>query len=67
MNAEIAFQAKKYRGKLVCWYKTSHPLLVLKPVKVERVHVNPDISLYRKVLSENEVQRIKEIALPMVG
>lgn len=52
---------------MLCWYKTSHPLLVLKPAKMERVHVNPDIFLFRKVLNIKEVQRIKELALPVVG
>ena len=31
------------------------------------MHIDPDIFLFRHVLNEKEVQRIKELALPVVG
>eukprot|EP00795_Rhopilema_esculentum_P013260 gene13260-4092_t len=58
---------KRHKRKLVCWCDSWHPRLKLKPAKVERVYVNPDVLLFRAVLSDNEVQRIKELALPMLN
>jgi len=59
--------ARELKRKLLCWYKRSHPLLVLKPARIEKVHINPDIFLFRHVLNEKEVQRIKELALPVLN
>ena len=36
------------------------------PLKVERVWVAPEVLLYRNILSDNEMKRIKELALPRV-
>ena len=60
------FQPKRHLKKLSCWYKKSHPLLVLSPAKIEQVYVYPEMYLYRNVLSDKELQRIKDLALPMV-
>eukprot|EP00794_Sanderia_malayensis_P017572 gene17572-19324_t len=59
--------ARKHHKKLLCWYKKSHPRLFLKPAKVERIYVKPEILLFRNVAEDKDLQRIKDVALPMLS
>ena len=50
-----------------CWYKSKDPVLRLKPQKVERIWMNPQIYLLRDIITDNEIAMIKEQALPNVS
>lgn len=39
---------------------------MLRPAKFERVFVKPEIILMRKILTESEMNKIKELASPRV-
>ena len=42
-------------------------MLLLKPAKIERVWVNPEVFMLRGMLSENMIDKIKNAASPMVS
>lgn len=52
--------------KLKCWYKKNNPMLLLKPAKIERVWVHPEVFMLRGMLSENMIDKIKNAASPML-
>jgi len=47
-----------------CWYRNKHPLLMIKPQKVERIWVNPEIFLFHDLLREDQSAWIKKTAHP---
>lgn len=54
------------KGK--CFYSTSggNPILILAPVKVEVIYKDPDIVMFHDVISDKEIEIIKELATPNV-
>ncbi len=54
--------------KLTCYYYSSgnNPRLIIQPVKVEVVYLNPNIYMLRDILSEREMERLKELGGPAV-
>lgn len=53
---------------LGCRYTTGHhPFLILQPVKVEQVSIEPLIAIYHDVISDDEINTIKKLALPKVA
>ncbi|CAI7999257.1 Prolyl 4-hydroxylase subunit alpha-2 [Geodia barretti] len=59
---------KEYDSELTCFYYDNHrtPSLVIRPVKVEVVFHKPRIFMLRGILSEREMDRLKELAGPIV-
>ena len=47
---------------LFCSYYTPHPQFILKPLKHEQVFHDPKLDLYHNILSEVEIEHIKELA-----
>ena len=39
---------------------------MLKPVKVEMLNLNPDLHLFRDVITDSEVELVKKLAKPQV-
>ncbi|XP_039751146.1 prolyl 4-hydroxylase subunit alpha-1 isoform X1 [Pararge aegeria] len=57
--------SKEISKKLFCRYLTeNHPFLKLAPVKMEYMYLNPDIMVFHEVLSDLEIEHIKEMAKP---
>lgn len=54
--------------KLVCFYFTNRrkPRLLLRPAKVEVVYPRPKIFVFRDLLSEREMARLRELAQPLL-
>jgi prolyl 4-hydroxylase len=52
--------------KLICFYYNNHntPGLILRPIKVEVMHLKPRVWGFKDFLSESEMTRLKEIAQP---
>ncbi|XP_065186802.1 prolyl 4-hydroxylase subunit alpha-1-like [Sycon ciliatum] len=50
----------------VCFYSNRNrtPRLILRPAKVEVAWVKPTVLLYRDIVSESEINRLKELATP---
>ncbi|XP_041364438.1 prolyl 4-hydroxylase subunit alpha-1-like [Gigantopelta aegis] len=60
--------AIKDEHRLKCRFETNnHPLLMIRPVKLEEVHLKPWIVLYHDFLSDAEIETIKTIALPRLN
>ena len=54
-------------SRLKCYYSRGHhPFLLLQPVKVEQVSLEPFIVVYHDVISDNEINKIQEMAKPEV-
>lgn len=60
------FQSHKERDKLTCYYKNNLPTLLLKPIKVERLNLDPDLYLLHDALTDKETEHVKKMARPQV-
>ncbi|XP_067948072.1 prolyl 4-hydroxylase subunit alpha-1-like [Watersipora subatra] len=60
--------ANPYKHDLKCYYSTSdgNPLLLLAPVKVEELYKSPDILLYHDVISDGEIEMVKNLSTPIL-
>lgn len=52
------------QSKMLCWYYSGTPRLKIRPAKFERVFLKPEIIIMRQVLTETEMNKIKELASP---
>ena len=53
--------------KLKCYHDTRNdPWFKLQPVKVEQVHISPDIFLFHDIITKAELDDIKKTAGPLV-
>ena len=54
--------------KLKCYHDTRNdPWFSLQPVKVEQVHIAPDIFLFHDIITKAELDDIKKTAGPLVS
>lgn len=45
----------------------NHPFLTIAPIKTEQVYIKPDIFVFHKVISDDEIEEIKQMAKPRVS
>ncbi|XP_068697453.1 prolyl 4-hydroxylase subunit alpha-1-like isoform X1 [Montipora foliosa] len=50
--------------KLTCYFFNEHPLLLLKPAKIELANLKPNIYLIHDVIRDSDIEFIKELAMP---
>ncbi|XP_020626384.1 prolyl 4-hydroxylase subunit alpha-1-like [Orbicella faveolata] len=50
--------------KLTCYYYNKHPLLAIKPVKIEIASLNPHIYLLHDIIRDEDIEFIKDLAAP---
>ncbi|XP_068632632.1 prolyl 4-hydroxylase subunit alpha-1-like [Battus philenor] len=49
--------------RLKCSYLSdNHPFLKLGPIKMEQVYIAPDVIMFHQVISDDEIEHIKELA-----
>ncbi|KAL3876586.1 hypothetical protein ACJMK2_034417 [Sinanodonta woodiana] len=61
-------QEYKHKHKLVCRYRDNkNPLLLLQPVKEEEVYLDPWLVIFHDVISDRELNVIKQLAVPKLG
>ncbi|XP_073949033.1 prolyl 4-hydroxylase subunit alpha-1-like [Choristoneura fumiferana] len=54
--------------RLRCRYLTEHhPFLLLAPLKVEQMYIQPDVYVFHEVISDEEIESIKNLSLPRVA
>ncbi|CAH2076657.1 unnamed protein product, partial [Iphiclides podalirius] len=59
---EIPSEMKK---KLKCSYLTeNHPFLKLAPIKMEQMYIEPDVVVFHEVMSDEEIEHLKDMARP---
>ena len=51
----------------MCYNFNKHPLLLLKPVKIEMASLKPDIYLLHDIIRDSDIEFIKDLAAPRVG
>lgn len=60
-------QSPAAEANLRCRYTTNNvPFLRIAPLKLEEISLDPYIVVYRKVLSDKEINKIKELSQPKV-
>ncbi|CAI2350753.1 unnamed protein product [Caenorhabditis sp. 36 PRJEB53466] len=65
-RGEIPPVEEKWRNKLKCYLKRDKPFLKLAPIKVEILRFDPLAVLFKNVISDSEIEVIKELASPML-
>lgn len=53
--------------KLTCHYARHHPTLLISPIKVEQVYLDPPMSIFYDVLTPSQMAKVKELGEPRVG
>ncbi|ESO12774.1 hypothetical protein HELRODRAFT_184843 [Helobdella robusta] len=51
---------------LTCQYKRHKPMFYLAPLKEELMYFDPPIAIYHDAISEKEMQKVKDLAMPML-
>ena len=50
-----------------CRYIRYHPLLTIAPIKEEQISDNPAIWLFHDVITDNQIETMKNLALPKLN
>lgn len=58
----------KVEARLRCRYFTNNnnPYLILGPIKEEEAYLNPRLVVYHDVISDREIETVKQLAQPRV-
>lgn len=59
-------QTTATQSKLTCYYKNDRPFLRIAPIKVERLNMEPEVLLFKQVLTDSEIDLLKRISGPNV-
>ena len=59
-------QSQAEMDKLTCYYYNKHPLLVIRPVKIEMASFKPNIYLLHDIIRDEDIEFIKDLAAPRV-
>lgn len=52
---------------LTCYYYKNLPTILLRPVKVELLNLDPDLYLFHDVITDKEIEHVKKLARPQVS
>ena len=64
----MCVQSHAVLAQFKCWYDSrQQPYLILMPIKVEQQSIEPAIYTFHDILNEEEIEKIKEIAKPLVS
>ncbi|CAL2040601.1 unnamed protein product [Caenorhabditis brenneri] len=63
-RGEIPPVEEKWKNKLRCYLKRDKPFLKIAPIKVEILRYDPLAVLFKNVISDSEIEVIKELASP---
>lgn len=65
----LSFQPSQHRNpSLYCSYETNdNPYLIFQPAKREIVQLQPYVALYHGFISDDEAEKIKDLAAPWVS
>ncbi|KAM7437418.1 hypothetical protein ABFA07_012971 [Porites harrisoni] len=57
-------KSQKERDKLFCYYHNDRPEILLKPVKVEMINLDPNLYLFHDVVTDQEINHVIKLARP---
>ena len=63
----LSTQSQRERDKLFCYYSNSRPEILLKPVKVEMINLDPNLYLFHDVVTDQEINHVIKLARPKVS
>ena len=63
----LSTQSQKESDKLFCYYHNDRPEILLKPVKVEMINLDPSLYLFHDVVTDKEIKHIIKLARPKVS
>ena len=63
----LSTQSQEERDKLFCYYDNNRPEILLKPVKVEMINLDPNLSLFHDVVTDQEINHVIKLARPKVS
>ena len=63
----LSTQSQKERDKLFCYYYNDRPEILLKPVKVEMINLDPNLYLFHDVVTDQEINHVIKLARPKVS
>lgn len=55
------------KHKLTCRYARHHPSLYISPIKEEMVHLDPPIRVFYNVLTQKQMDKVKELGYPLLS
>jgi len=53
--------------RFTCQYRRHHPLFYIRPLKEEVMHLHPRVVIFRDLLSDRDIAKVKELATPRVS
>ena len=63
----LSIQSQEQRDKLFCYYDNNRPGILLKPVKVEIINLDPILYLFHDVVTDKEINHVIKLARPKVS
>ena len=61
------YQTSAEEKNLKCYLTNNgHPLLLMQPVRVEVFHEKPFVAMFHNLMSDSEMELLKELAAPIV-
>ena len=63
----LSIQSQEERDKLFCYYDNNRPEILLKPVKVEIINLDPNLYLFHDVVTDKEINHVIKLAGPKVS
>ena len=63
----LSIQSQEERDKLFCYYDNNRPEILLKPVKVEIINLDPSVYLFHDVVTDKEINHVIKLAGPKVS
>ena len=63
----LSIQSQEERDKLFCYYDNNRPEILLKPVKVEIINLDPSVYLFHDVVTDEEINHVIKLARPKVS
>ena len=69
IHVHVSVQPSEDYKDLVCYYFNNkrNPRLILRPAKLEVVFLKPKIYIFRGIIYDEEMDRLKELAGPKVS
>ena len=63
----LSIQSQEQRDKLFCYYDNNRPEILLNPVKVEIINLDPGLYLFHDVVTDKEINHVIKLARPKVS
>ena len=66
MSFIFALQSQEELDELFCYYQNNDPTILLKPLEVEIISIDPDIYIFHNFITDSEIEHLKDRSKPLV-